>query len=127
MCGLTVFHTDFLRIWYNRFYQLLSEAFKMKIEKEKMLAGELYNPADSELVQDRLNARKQTRIYNQTIETDEETRTTLLKELFGSTGENIYIEPAIRCDYGYNLHVGENFYANFDCVFLDVCEISYWR
>ena len=88
-----------------------------------MLAGELYNPADPELLQGRLNARRQARIYNQTIETDEETRTTLLKELFGSTGKNLYIEPTIRCDYGYNIHVGENFYANFDCVFLDVCEI----
>ncbi len=43
--------------------------------------------------------------------------------MFGSTGESIYLEPNLRCDYGYNIHVGENFYANFDCVFLDVCEI----
>lgn len=48
----------------------------------------------------------------------------LLKELFGSTGETIYIEPSFRCNYGYNIHVGENFYANFNCVILDVCEIS---
>src|SRR5699024_12551036 len=47
----------------------------------------------------------------------------MLKVIFGSTGENIGIEPNFRCDYGYNIHVGENFYANFNCVFLDVCEI----
>ncbi|MCP1305678.1 maltose O-acetyltransferase [Paenibacillus tyrfis] len=95
----------------------------MKTEKEKMLNGELYLAADPELLQERANARRLTRLYNQTLETEESTRTELLKELFGSTGEIIYIEPNLRCDYGYNIHVGENFYANFDCVFLDVCEI----
>ncbi|MCM3693793.1 sugar O-acetyltransferase [Neobacillus niacini] len=95
----------------------------MKTEKVKMLSAELYNPADPELLKDRINARRLTRLYNQTIETDEEKRTALLKEIFGSTKKNIYIEPTFRCDYGYNIHVGENFYANFNCVFLDVCEI----
>lgn len=95
----------------------------MKTEKDKMIAGELYIAADAELVQDRLNARRLTRLYNQTLETEESLRTELLKKLFGSTGQQFYIEPTFRCDYGYNIHVGENFYANFDCVFLDVCEI----
>lgn len=95
----------------------------MKTEKEKMLSGELYNAADAELVRDRLNARRLSRLYNQTLETEESLRTELLKELFGSMGQQLYIEPTIRCDYGYNIHVGENFYANFDSVFLDVCEI----
>jgi maltose O-acetyltransferase len=96
----------------------------MITEKEKMLSGELYNANDPELLQDRLNARRLTRLYNQSIETDEIKKTELLKELFGTSGKNIYIEPTFRCDYGYNIHVGENFYANFDCVFLDVCEIK---
>ncbi|WP_010283207.1 maltose acetyltransferase domain-containing protein [Bacillus timonensis] len=95
----------------------------MKTEKEKMLDGGLYNPTDPELVKDRIRARRLTRLYNQTIETDNEERKRLLKELFGTIGENLYVEPTFRCDYGYNIHVGENFYANFDCVFLDVCEI----
>ncbi len=95
----------------------------MKTEKQKMLDGELYLAADPQLVAERTNARRLTRLYNQTLETEYEQRTALLKELFGSTGQNIYIEPTFRCDYGYNIHVGENFYANFDCVFLDVCEI----
>ncbi|WP_374717849.1 maltose acetyltransferase domain-containing protein [Neobacillus sp.] len=95
----------------------------MKTEKEKMLNGELYFAGDSELRKDRMNARRLTRLFNDTPETDEKKRTELIKELFGSTGLNIYIEPTFRCDYGYNIHVGENFYANFDCVFLDVCEI----
>ena len=95
----------------------------MRTEKEKMLNGDLYNPDDIKLVNERRNARRLTRIFNQTTETEEEKRTDLLKELFGSTGKNIKIEPDLRCDYGYNVHVGENFFANFDCTFLDVCEI----
>ncbi|MBO7748140.1 acetyltransferase [Paenibacillus sp. MWE-103] len=94
-----------------------------KTEKEKMLSGELYQAADPVLTKDRLNARRLTRLYNQTLETEHEERQAILRELFGSTGRSLYVEPTIRCDYGYNLHVGENFYANFDCVFLDVCEI----
>lgn len=96
---------------------------KTKTEKEKMLSGELYQASDPELVKDRLSARRLTRLFNQSLETDDELRKELLLELFGSTGKNYYVEPTFRCDYGYNIHVGENFYANFDCVLLDVCEI----
>ena len=103
--------------------KLFEEYEEIRSGKEKMLNGERYNAADTELVKDRLNARRLTRLFNQTLETEESKRTELLKELFGSTGKNPYIEPTFRCDYGYNIHVGENFYANFDCVFLDVCEI----
>ncbi len=92
-------------------------------EKEKMINGELYVASDPELTAERENARKLMRMYNQTTETENELRTELLKKLFGSTGENVFMEPNIRCDYGYNIHVGENFYANFDCTILDVCEV----
>ncbi|WP_088036468.1 maltose acetyltransferase domain-containing protein [Evansella clarkii] len=97
----------------------------MKTEKEKMLAGEMYEPADPVLVKEREEARRIVRIYNQTLETEGDKRTEWLKELLGSTGENLFIEPAIRFDYGYNTHVGENFYANFDCTILDVCEVRF--
>src|SRR5699024_12577841 len=50
-------------------------------------------------------------------------RAEILRELLGGTGENIDIEPTFRCDYGSNIYVGENFYANFDCGLLDVSEI----
>ncbi|OPA77857.1 acetyltransferase [Paenibacillus selenitireducens] len=96
----------------------------MKTEKEKMIHGEYYLAADEELVADRLRARRLTRLYNQTTEVDGEERTQLLKQLFGTVGGDIYIEPTIKCDYGYNIHVGHNFYANFDCVILDVCPVN---
>lgn len=95
----------------------------MKSEKEKMLQGELYDATDPELLAERLHARRLTRLFNQSLEADTGRRTALLKELFGATGNLLAVEPVFHCDYGYNIHVGENFYANFDCVFLDVCEI----
>ncbi len=96
----------------------------MATEKEKMLCGELYLASDEELRRERRHARMLTRLYNQTEETDIETRLTLLKQLLGSQGEHAYIEPPFHCDYGSNIFVGENFYANFDCVILDVCRVS---
>ena len=95
----------------------------MTSEKEKMLQGRLYDAADPVLQKERLHARKLTRLFNQTEETEIEARTELLKKLFGSSGENLYIEPDFRCDYGYNIHVDEGFYANFGCIILDVCAV----
>lgn len=90
-------------------------------EKERMLSGKLYLASDKELLEGRKKARTLTRLFNNSD--DNESRTNILKELFGSTGKNIYIEPNFRCDYGSNIYVGENFYANFDCIFLDVAKI----
>jgi maltose O-acetyltransferase len=96
----------------------------MTTEKEKMLRGELYLASDEELRKERRRARMLTRLFNQTEETDIETRLALLSQLFGSLGEHSYVEPPFRCDYGYNIYVGERFYANFDCVILDICRVS---
>lgn len=98
---------------------------RMITEKEKMLAGDLYVPNDPELLKDRSTARMRTYAYNRTTDVEKDRRTQLLKELFGSTGENVYMEPNVRVDYGYNIHVGNNFYANFDCTILDVCEVHF--
>lgn len=95
----------------------------MKTEKQKMQDGELYMAWDPELTRERTYARRMTRMYNQTTEMDDELRVKILKELLGSTGTNLGMEPNIRFDYGYNIHVGENFYTNFDCTILDVCEV----
>ncbi|KQU63211.1 maltose acetyltransferase domain-containing protein [Rossellomorea marisflavi] len=95
----------------------------MKTEKEKMLAGENYNPADPELVAGRTHAREQIHAFNHSPVADLDKRTSIIRELFGETGDQFFIEPSFRCDYGSNIYVGENFYANFDCVLLDVCDI----
>ncbi len=95
---------------------------EFKTEKEKMIAGELYFANDPELVSDRMFARSQSQIINQAESA--ELRSQLLKETFGRTGKKIYMEPVINFDYGYNIFVGENFYANFNYTFLDVSTIE---
>lgn len=94
-----------------------------KSEKEKMLAGELYLAFGEELFNERQHAKKLCRNFNATTEEQMPERTALLVELFGSCGKNAFIEPSFRCDYGYNIHVGDNFYANYDLIILDVCEV----
>lgn len=93
-----------------------------RTEKEKMIAGELYFAPDPELTADRKYAREQMNLINQ--ETDEKIKEQLLKETFGSVSGRIHVEPNVRFDYGYNISVGKNFYANYDCILLDVCPIT---
>lgn len=96
----------------------------MRSEKEKMLAGERYDASDPELVAARERANALTQQYNQTDPGDTDARQHLIEDLFGSAGEDCHVEPPFRCDYGENIHVGDGFYANFDCVMLDVCRID---
>ena len=72
-------------------------------EKEKMLAGELHVAADPELVAERKRARRLTRHYNLTTEEQMVEREALLRELLGSVGSRIELEPPFRCDYGSNI------------------------
>ncbi|MFC5969946.1 maltose acetyltransferase domain-containing protein [Halomarina salina] len=97
----------------------------MDSEKEKMLAGERYDPRDPELVADRRRAASTTNRYDRTEPDEREERQRLLDDLFGSVGEHVTVKPPVRCDYGYNVHVGYRFFANVDCVFLDVCRIEF--
>ncbi len=93
-------------------------------EKERMLAGMLYKVQGEELERDIKKSRRLTRLFNNSTEEQLEYRGQLLKELFESTGENLYIETPFRCDYGCNIEVGENFYANYDCIIVDVCKVK---
>lgn len=93
----------------------------MKTEKEKMQTGAMYRPSDPELIKERKEGHNKAELFNR-ADTDDE-RTSIIKGMFGSTGKAVHVEPTVRVDYGYNIHVGENFYANFNCVFLDVCPI----
>lgn len=98
----------------------------MKTQRERMINGELYytGEGDTEIREMFLRSRRLMREYNQTSENEPDKRKEILREWLGKTGENIYIEPSLKCDYGSNIYVGENFYANFDCVMLDVCPIT---
>lgn len=92
-------------------------------EKERMLSGKLYIARDKELARDNKKSRMLTRLFNNSTEEQLKYRVELLKELFESTGKNIYIEPPFRCDYGCHISIGNNFYANYDCIIVDVCKV----
>ncbi len=95
-------------------------------EKEKCKAGLLYNANyDQELIQERIAAKDLCGEYNQLKNSDTKGRTSLLKNILGKTGENICVEPSFWCDYGYNIEVGENFYANHNLVVLDCAKITF--
>ena len=88
-----------------------------------MTQGLLYYPNDPELVQGRLNARRVMRKITAISEDDEPKRKLLFRELFADTGNEFYIENPFICDYGYNIHGGENAYANFGCIILDAAPV----
>ena len=89
-------------------------------EKQKMLAGERYQAFDPELSAERLACRQLLRRFNEALPDQFRERAAALSSLFGACHKTAYVEPPFRCDYGYNIFVGRRFYANFDCVFLDV-------
>jgi maltose O-acetyltransferase len=88
-----------------------------------MLAGELYDPLDPELVQMRTRARDLCQALNGTREADVVERRRILRELLGAGGEGVSVQPPFYCDYGLNIHLGEGVYFNFNCVVLDVGEV----
>jgi maltose O-acetyltransferase len=95
----------------------------MPTEREKMLAGELYDPLDPELVLARHRARDLCREFNATRDADHTQRRQILIELLGAGGTDVSIQPPFFCDYGQNIHLRQGCYFNFNCVLLDVCTI----
>ncbi|WP_045497471.1 sugar O-acetyltransferase [Vibrio hyugaensis] len=89
----------------------------MKTEKQKMLAGEPYDAWDQELYQARIECRKVLQKLNNSIPDTDEWRSAI------PDAEGAFLEPPFRCDYGSNIKLGRNFYANFNCVVLDVAEV----
>ena len=93
----------------------------MRSERDKMLAGELYDPLDPELVAGPRPGRDLCQDLNATREAQQEERRRILKELFGAGGESVWMQPPFFCDYGSNILLGERVFFNFNCVVLDVC------
>jgi len=96
----------------------------MKTEKEKMLAGELYDPLDPQLSEDRLQTRLLIKQLNDLREDQVAERSSVLKALIPHAGEGLWLQPPFYCDYGYNIHLGEKVFFNFNCVVLDVCQVT---
>ena len=96
---------------------------RAEAEKEKMIMGELYLAFGEELTNERQHAKEVLYEYNMLKPNEIEKRDNLLRGLFGSVGEKFYIEPPFRCDYGYNIHWGENSYANYNLTVLDCAKV----
>lgn len=93
-------------------------------EKEKMLKGELYNSNDPELVKERVKCGLLLDRFNSSPYDKREEKQNLLKELLGALGNNSFINKPFFCDYGKNIIIGDNFFANYNLVFLDVNKIT---
>ena len=92
-------------------------------EKEKMLAGKIYDPTDEELTILRTKAHRLSQHYNTLFE-DDDLRNTIIDELISSKGEELYLQGPIYFDYGIFTSFGKNCYANFNFTVLDVCPVN---
>lgn len=95
-------------------------------EKEKMLAGELYDGStNQELKKEMYKAKDLCYKYNQIKPSEIEERNEMIKKILGKTKENFMIEQPFMCDYGYNIEIGENFYANHNLIILDGNKVKF--
>ena len=95
----------------------------MATERERMLAGEMYDPQDAELAAARVRARELSQSLNATRESEGDLRRTILRDLLGVGGDTVWMQPPFWCDYGSNIELGERVFFNFNCVVLDVCRV----
>jgi maltose O-acetyltransferase len=112
---------------YFDFWNILlsyAETLAMKTEKEKMLAGELYDPFDKQLSAERLRTRLLLKDLNDSREDEVEQRSRILRELLPNAGSGLWLQPPFYCDYGSNIYIGEKVFFNFNCVVLDVMQVT---
>jgi maltose O-acetyltransferase len=92
-------------------------------ERDRMLAGEIYNSRDQDLLATATRARSLLAELAATPPEDHAHRHSILTRLLGGAGEAIWIEPPFFCDYGKNIYIGAHSFVNVNCVFLDSAEI----
>ena len=97
----------------------------MQSEKEKSHAGKLYKAFGKELFEERQYAKELVFQFNALHPSKIREREDLIRKLFGSTGEKFFIEPPFRCDYGYNINIGNNFYSNYNLIILDCAKVVF--
>jgi maltose O-acetyltransferase len=95
----------------------------MRTERDKMLAGELYDARDPALVTERHRVRELCQKLNASRDAEEDLRRDLCKQIFAKGGDTVWMQPPFYCDYGSNIELGERVFFNFNCVVLDVCHI----
>ena len=96
----------------------------LRTEKQKMLAGELYDPADPELQAELGAAHAWLARFNAALAAPESRRQDLLRERFAAVGDGAVIRPPFHCDYGFNISLGAGVFLNFNCVILDVVPVT---
>ena len=97
---------------------------ELKTEKERMLAGEVYNSRDPELLARYHQARLLLKAFAETSSAETAQKQELLSALLGGLGRDVWIEAPFFCDYGKNIFIGNNVFVNYNCVFLDCNRIS---
>lgn len=88
-----------------------------------MLEGELYDPLDKELSEERVHTRLLIKQLNDSREDQVQERSQILKLLLPNSGQDTWLQPPFYCDYGYNIMLGEKVFFNFNCVVLDVMKV----
>ena len=95
-------------------------------EKEKMLAGMIYDANnDPQLIAERLDCKEKCYDYNHLRPKETDARRTLMQTILGHTDGDFLIEQPFLCDYGYNISIGRNFYANHNLVILDEAPVKF--
>ncbi|WP_408069650.1 sugar O-acetyltransferase [Butyrivibrio sp. JL13D10] len=93
-------------------------------QKERMLANLPYKAWMDGLGEERMETKKKIYKFNNLEPEKQDEKNILIKDILGKTGENVNIEAPFHCDYGYNIEVGENFFANYNLVILDVARVK---
>ena len=93
-------------------------------EWEKLQCGMMYNDFDEDLFSRRVAAKKIFRAYNKTDDEQAALREELMHKLFSAVGNNVWIEPDFRCEFGKNITIEDDVYINFGCVILDCAPVT---
>ena len=94
-------------------------------EREKKQSGRPYLPGEENLTAERIHAKDVCFAYNQTLPSDMEKRSEIMKSLLGKTSGAFWIESPFHCDYGYNIEIGANFFSNYNLVILDCGKVTF--
>lgn len=93
-------------------------------EKQKMLAGLLYFSEEDELLKERQEAKQLCFELNNLPPQETKTKEEILKKLLKHKGQGVTVELPFRCDYGYNISIGDDTFINYNCTVLDCCEVT---
>lgn len=92
---------------------------ELEEQRQRILAGEMYDDLTQELIRAREQIVLASNEYNNSFGEPAEIREAILKTFLKTIGTNVYFEPTFRCEFGFNISIGNDFYANFDCIMLD--------